>query len=108
MKFDKFVSATFILSMYLIFDYFMKDSMFLFSNDLVVKIQDNSESLWTSFFTTISFFGYEIAIGTFLIYIILFLPNKIYSLEILIYVSSSIYIMSMLKLFFMDPRPYFI
>ena len=38
MKFDKFVSATFILSMYLIFDYFMKDSMFLFSNDLVVKI----------------------------------------------------------------------
>ena len=108
MKFDKFVSATFILSIYLIFDYFMKDSMFLFINDLAIKIYDDSESLLTYFFTTVSFFGYEIAIGTILIYVTLFLPNKIYSLEILIFVSSSIYIMSMLKLFFMDPRPYFI
>lgn len=89
----------------------MKTKLFAANHSVALYLQDGDhdiDSFRYLIFRVISQLGYEKVVGLTMVFGFLFLANKIEGLKVFIFSLFSSFVLSQGKLFYHEPRPYFV
>ena len=108
-KTTTFICSTSFLLAYIIADCFFRDSAFKSSNSFTVKLQSHlSSGFFEVFFIIFCDILYPIIAAALLILYYALTFQKVKTLAFVLYFITITYICSILKIFYNDPRPYWV